>query len=212
MTKYYLSLYSWEGNDKVYPFTLDERFYPCPVVTRNIFVVASGSPWPKGLKNATSALGPVDARSDVENGVGFLAGVLTKSIPWEPCTVEPNVRRCALTYDSTSVTLQGRIWDALSGQPLDSAQIYLTEILPDSSPPTKLRAWTDSLGSFEFGAVEAGARHVFRVSHGAACYYHGPPVWLDQVDTLPAYAPAEHATVDDVVLQRNPDCSGYVYP
>jgi len=184
----------------------------CPVVKTDILVVASGSPWPKGLQYVPSALGAVRPASDVENGVGFLGGVVTKTIPWQPCTLEPRTGPCSLTYDPTSVTLQGRVWDALTGDPLP-AQIRLTEILPDSSPPTKLRGSTDSLGTFEFGAVEAGERHVFRVSLPAICNHlisgHYAPIFLDHVDTLPAYAPAEHVTLDDVVLQRNPDCDGY---
>jgi len=192
----------------VYPFIPTNPSFPCAVVERDIFVVGSGSPWPEGLRNATSALGVLDAPSDVDDGVGFLGGVLTKSIPWEPCTLEPSTGPCLLTYDSSSVTLQGRVRDGLTGDPLPGAEIHLTEIIPDSSPPTKLRASTDSLGSFELGAVEPGMSHVYRVSHPATCDFGGPPVWLDHIDTLPSYAPAEHATVRDVVLQRNPDCIG----
>lgn len=201
----------------VYPFStpLVEASYLCPVVERNIFVVASGSPWPEVLRNVPSALGALDAPSDIENGIGFLGGVLTKSIPWEPCYLESRSGPCLLTYDSTSVTLQGRVRDALTGVPVPGAEIHLTEIVPGSSQPTKLRGSTDSLGFFRFGAVEAGVSHVFRVSHSQTCspMGGGPLLFLDHIDTLPAYAPAEQVTLDDVVLQRNlPICEGFVYP
>jgi len=187
---------------------------PCPIIKRDFLFVASGSPWPKGLQYVPSALGVLSTASDVENGVGFLGGVLTKSIQPVGCTLEADTHDpCVLTYDSTSVTLKGSVQDALTGDPLRGSQIHLTEILPDSSPPTKLRGSTNDQGSFEFGAVEAGVRHVYRVSHPAICNHfvsdHYAPIFLDHVDTLPAYAPAEHATADDVALQRNPDCDGY---
>ena len=198
----------------VYPSTAVPL--PCPVVKRDVFIVASGSPWPEGLQNATSALGVPNAPSNVENGFGFLAGVRTKSIPWQPCALEPRSGPCALTYDSTSVTLQGRVRDRLTGRPLPGAALYLTEIIPGSSPPTRLRGSTDAQGSFELGAVEPGVSHVFRVGHSAHCWENGlaPLVFLDQIDTLPPYAPAERVAVEEVVLERNPDpgCANYHYP
>ena len=196
--------------------TRDEEFYPCPVVHREIFVAASGSPWPKGLQNATSALGVPYAPSNVGNGIGFVAGVRTRSFQREPCNLEPRTGPCLLTYDSKSVTLQGTVRDRLTGTLLPGATLRLTEIIPGSSPPTSLRGTTDAQGSFELGAVEPGVSHVFRVGHNAHCWGNGlaPLVFLDQIDTLPAYAPAERVAVEDVVLQRNPDpgCANYVYP
>jgi hypothetical protein len=225
MREYYLSLPSViqpPVSPGVYellaPFTstTDEQFYPCPVVQREILVAASGSPWPTGVQNATSALGVINAPSNVENGIGFVAGVRTRTFRREPCNLEPRTGPCLLTYDATSVTLLGTVRDHLTGKLLPGATLRLTEIIPGSSPPTRLRGTTDAQGAFELGAVKPGVSQVFRIGHDAHCWgnFLAPLVFLDRIDTLPPYAPAQRVAVEDVVLQRNPDpgCANYVYP
>jgi len=190
---------------------LDPRIQlPCEIVKTDLFVVASGSPWPADLEYDPAALGVLTAPQNVENGVGFLGGILSKPIPWEPCTVEPpSGSGCELTYDPTSATLAGTVTDAATGNPILGAELRLTEIGADPTPPTRNRGSTDREGSYEIGAVPVAVEQVFRVSHPSHCTPDplSPFAFLDHVDTLTALTPAARTTLD-VALERNPACVG----
>lgn len=181
---------------------------PCEIVTMDLFVVASGSPWPAGLEFDPAALGVLMAPQNIENGVGFLGGILSKPLPWEPCTVEPpSGSGCQLTYDPTSATLMGTVTHAATGNPIPGAELRLTEIGIDPTPPTRNRGSTDGEGSYEIGAVRVDVEQVFRISHPGRCSQDplSPFAFLDHVDTLTALPPAARTTLD-VTLERNPAC------
>ncbi len=132
------------------------------VVGRTLAVVGSGSPWAQ----PPNPMGDV-APGNITNGVGFLGGTLSKTIPYEDCGYESpsgTAEYCRLRYDSTTVTLTGRVWDPVCAAPVPRARVTLQELDPRPLEPTKIRyVYSDVHGRYWIGALEPGMRYAMTV-------------------------------------------------
>jgi hypothetical protein len=165
------------------------------VERRELRVVASGAPWPTGQTYSTSGLGVPDGSSSVTNSLGFLGGVLTRTIPYENCVIEtvgPSSGHCILRYDAASATLRGTVKDAsCGGGPVVRAAVVLREINPEQPGRPKLRTTVSNLaGTFEIGALEAGRRYRLTIRRLSP---EGFDEFQEYADSL-APAPGERAT------------------
>ena len=179
-----------------------------PIVEkREMLVVSSGAEWPSGLDYATGRLGLVDSLSNISNSMGFIGGVLTRSLPYESCEIEstpPSSDYCRLRYDASSATLRGALTDiTCADQPVVSANIRLREIDPPSGTPRRIRSTlSDHSGEYEIGALEGAKRYALSIRR------NGPGVidaYSEYTDTL-EFAPGEVMT-RDIGLQRLVSCS-----
>ncbi len=136
---------------------------PRYVVGRTLSVVGSGSMWPQG---SGSNMGDV-APGNITNGVGFLGGTLSKTIPYENCDYASNTLNdpyCRLRYDSTTVTLMGRVWDPLCGNPVPRALVTLQELEPRAPEVAKIRSiYTDADGRFWMSALVPAMHYAMTV-------------------------------------------------
>ena len=101
------------GGAPVFPW-VDQRISPPPsvaVVQRwDLSVILSGSPWPFPDYVTSSAAAYSGIESNVENGIGFIGGILRKDVMYESCELlnrPSTVTHCELTYDARSALLEG---------------------------------------------------------------------------------------------------------
>ncbi len=180
------------------------------VTTRGFLMVASESAWPSRDVSALAGLGASQQVSNVTNAVGFLGGVLTRSIPYERCTFQaspgtPIQTYCVLRYDEASATLKGTVRETRCGDgPLDSVTVSLTELDRD---PAKVRtALTDPTGAYEIGGLEPGVRYMVKDSALPEIDPFAGEVTIHDipVDTV-EFSPGEQRETD-VALQRITYC------
>ena len=136
---------------------------------QDLWVAGSGAPWPSGIGTQPGALGTLDFPSNISNSVGFLAGVLTKSIPLENCRIDvpQPPEYCRLRYDDGWATLQGIVTDTRCGtnESVRSAMVELRELDPEVAEYPRTRpTTTDSRGRYLIRGLEAGKRYALSVS------------------------------------------------
>jgi hypothetical protein len=116
-----------------------------------LMLVLSGSPWPFDPLLHRRTISHMDVASNVVGGVGFVGGVLIRTIPFETC-----LPGCELVYSTQSARLTGRIFDSTCGnRPLDKVTIELREV---SGSRTR-RVVTDRHGHFRIDAIDAELVH-----------------------------------------------------
>jgi hypothetical protein len=133
------------------------------VERQEVQVVGSGAPWPSDRALGVGEEVVTGPPSGLSNSVGFLAGVLTKRVPYEDCELDPPVvDHCRLVYDASAATLAGTIRDARCGDaPVPGATVRLREL---SVVPARIRtARTDPSGAFQIGALGAGSRYALSI-------------------------------------------------
>jgi len=118
----------------------DTSCHTAMIENRELRIVGSDAAWPiSGYSQR--ALGEANWTSNVTNGVGFLAGILTKVVPYEDCTFEsdgPTPDYCLLRYNAETTILTGTVTESGCGYgPIPSATVQLTEIGPD---PARVRS------------------------------------------------------------------------
>ncbi len=168
-----------------------------PVVdTWDLWLVGSDSIWPSSSAYSAQGLGRSELASNITNAVGFVGGVLTKTIPYEDCTlysggVVAAYEYCKLHYDETSAWLGGTVDETRCGDgPLSEATLTLTQIDED---PSQVRTYvTAPDGTFRFEALVPGTRYSLNV--------RGKPsgslnIYSVHYDTL-TFAPGEHRRYD----------------
>jgi hypothetical protein len=133
---------------------------------RDLWMVGSDSIWPSGLQYSTAGLGQAELTSNVTGAVGFLGGVLTKSVPYETCTFQaggsPAPQYCKLRYNQTSAALSGTVTETRCGDgPIDSVTVQLTEI--DQDPPEIRSYLTGADGGFGIEALDPATRYALKV-------------------------------------------------
>lgn len=134
------------------------------VTGRTLSIVGSGSAWaqdPSGV--GFGDVGP----GNVTDGVGFVGGTLSKTVPYESCDyvqATGNNRYCRLRYDSTIVTLTGRVWDPVCGGFVARALVTLQELDPRPPEVAKIRStYTDFDGRYWMSGLEPGMRYYMTV-------------------------------------------------
>jgi hypothetical protein len=171
------------------------------------WIVGSVAAWPtEGY--APGALGTSSLTSNVTNAVGFLGGVLTRTVPYEACRFRsdgtPVPQYCMLRYTRETVTLSGTVRDGgCGGAPIGSVTLRMTEL--DRNPARIRTASGTRAGDFRIGALEPGIPHVLEV--------RVPPILVDGVpidvyspytDTL-TFTPGQQAGYD-IQLERLTPC------
>jgi hypothetical protein len=181
---------------------------------RELWVVGSEAEWPSGDEYSPRGLAVTERASNITNAVGFLGGVLTRTIPYENCgfqgggTEVPD--HCVLRYDGEAATLRGIVREMRCRDgPIDSVTVERREI--DGEPPATRRirsTLTNRGGVFEIGALEAGVRYAVRVrAKPEPDPFRGEvDVYTIHTDSL-ALAAGEDAEYD-VGLERLTSCGG----
>lgn len=155
-----------------------------------IRLVAGRSDWPydPGLSDLEVTL-PNTMPSNVENGLGFVGGVATRTIPFDAC--EPLVpgpdheELCAILFDAASASIAGRVIREPCGDPHALASIRLTARFADGS--AVIREWrTGWWGQYRFEGIEPNAELLLDL---------GPETTAVQ---LPPLAAGERYTVEDI--------------
>jgi hypothetical protein len=127
--------------------------------------VGSEAAWPAGAGYSPGGLGESGGTSNVTNAVGFLGGVLTKTIPYEYCEFRsdgaPVPPYCLLRYGPATATVSGTVTEPLCVGALDSVTVRLSEL--DRDPARIRTVLTTRTGQFLIGALEPGIPHALSV-------------------------------------------------
>ena len=172
-----------------------------PIRAWDLRIALSGAPWPYDPEwsNATTFL--PDVSLSVEGGLGFLGGVLTRTVPYETCYVlgAENDEYCELVYTDRPAAVEGvvreRVETAEGCEPVPrpGAIVFLWEndrpdvdrsvTVEDIQGATftlrkpdgvKVRtAFTRSDGSYRISALVPGLEYGVAVSYGGATYHQG---------------------------------------
>lgn len=135
----------------------------CTRARKRIVVVASGVSWPQGELTSDRDLSRPNLVSNIEGGVGFLAGVHTHVFPFERCIPLTSNGRCRITYSATSATVVGFVTNFCDGAPVSGAIVALRGL-----DAAGFRSDTTSLaGQFEFQGLDPDVSHSITVSHSA---------------------------------------------
>ncbi len=172
---------------------------PRYVIGRTLSVVGSGAAWAQ----PPNAMGDV-APGNITNGVGFLGGTLSKTIPYEDCDyVSFGIEYCRLHYDSTTVTLTGRVWDPVCAAPVPRARVTLQELDAQAPEVAKIRyVYSDVHGRFWISALEPGMRYAMTVHRNErpANWGGGPFQEYQDYQATLAFTSGQQATQDVQLL------------
>jgi hypothetical protein len=180
----------------------------CVVHRRDVLIASPGFDWPAGVQYSPSAptLGPVP--SPIEGGVGFVGGLVTRTVPFENCTVRPAVSgsSCVLRYIDQSATVEGVVTDSRCGWPVEGAAV---ELSTPGAPPTVVRTdTTDQYGRYRVGALVGGTTYAVLVSQPLRWPPNDPyavqRAYVDLQTTVTAQAATTRT--QDLVLHRQVEC------
>jgi hypothetical protein len=176
---------------------------PTDRLQQDIQVIGSGEPWPTRQSNGgVGRLGEPGQPTLGESGIGFLAGVLSRDIPYEDCRLEGRQppEYCRLRYEEGSASLRGTITDTRCGTALvvREAIIELREVEPESPDFTVVRPTTSGLaGGYLIRGLTPGKRYALLAKKRSPT-----PVldFIDHTDTL-VFVPNEVVEYD-IDLER----------
>jgi len=184
---------------------------PCVVGRREIMIAVSDSEWPTGVELSPSAPAVGDVPSAVAGGVGFVGGVVTRTVPFENCAIYPSggTTVCELHYNAESVTVKGVVTDAVCHWPVEGATVELREPGGGPNNPVVVRTTTtDQHGYYEIGALVGGTSYGRLITHPALWPPDDPyafiKIYPDYQDTV-VFESGETAT-RNVVLPRAVPC------
>jgi len=194
------------------PRLLGERAYvmwPCVVGRREVVVASSGSSWPTGVQFSAAAPAITQAPSAVEGGVGFVGGVVIRTVPFENCDLRPRTigAVCEMRYNDQTLTIEGTIVDSMCDWGVEGAVVELSEL--GGTGPTVIRtAKTDQDGRYWISGLVGGTSYGLLVTHplrwapddGFATQH----AYLDHEDIL-SFGPGQTVS-HDIVLQRQVPC------
>jgi hypothetical protein len=155
---------------------------------REVLIASSGFEWPTGVQFSPSAPAIGGVPSAVDSGVGFVGGLVTRTVPFENCTVRPPAvgSSCVMRYNDQSATVEGVVIDSACRWPVEGATVELSSL---GAVPTVVRTTTtDQLGRYRIGALVGGTRYAVLVSQPLR-WPPGDPfavqrAYLDLADTL----------------------------
>jgi hypothetical protein len=153
-------------------------------------IAAARSDWPVEAPPARStATLPDTMPSNVENGVGFLGGVTTWTIPYHRCTVlaqRPGLRHtCDIPFTARSASVAGRVVRQPCGGPQVLTDVNLVESF-EGGGSLNLRWKTGWDGEYRFEGIEPGADLAVHLGPGT------PAV------RLPRLSPGQRYTAPDI--------------
>jgi hypothetical protein len=179
---------------------------PTDRLQQDIQVIGSGAPWPTRLSGGGGGqLGDPGQATFGENGLGFLAGVLSREIPYEECRLEGSnpPEYCILRYEEGSASIRGTITDTRCGENyiVAGASLELREVEPESPDYTVVRPTRSGLaGRYLIRGLTPGKRYALQAEKHSSI-----PIFdfIDHTDTL-VFSPNEILDYD-IELQRR-DC------
>jgi len=129
-----------------------------------IRIVRTRERWPFGLGSDNTH---INAVNNIENGVGFLGGVITRLVPWETCSTPPGTQiACEMTHgvEATTVVVTtrngsppgsgGSFNPAVSLRKVgETSSLVGTNVAPPSSPSPIFRFRSVDPGSYLLRAV-----------------------------------------------------------
>jgi len=156
---------------------------------------------------STRGLSGSKSPQDMRNGIGFLGGVVTRSLPVESCVIPAWTDAsalgtpCEVTYSAASATMQGTVRDALCGDSLGGAFVELEAPLGGPHRYAQVRKVRThaSDGAYRIAGLDPGVPHVRRVWNETEWYVAGR-IWAAREDTV-EFLPGQRLTVD-IDLQR----------
>lgn len=136
------------------------------------------------------AMLPGGVPTNVENGFGYVGGVVTWTIPFHHCrtvaAAPDGELSCPVDFDERSASLTGRILRQPCGEPDELALLRLTERFADGS--AFIRSWKAGWdGSYRFEGITPGVDLVLDRGPGTAAV------------TLTPLLPGERRELDDLV-------------
>lgn len=155
-------------------------------------IATATAAWPPDLAPASPAAGVPDTMaSNVENGLGFVGGVATRTIPFHRCDVlalraDTRFSACMFTHDRESTSLFGRVIRQPCGRPHALAEIGVRATFADGGAAL-LRWRTGWGGEYRFEGIEPGAVLVLQLPGASAV-------------PLPRLAPGERHAVPDLLV------------
>jgi hypothetical protein len=157
---------------------------------QEIHLAVATADWPFDPEMSDVAVSlPGTMPSNVDNGLGYVGGVATWTIPFHRCvtvTAEPDGEPyCRTTFNARSASVAGRLMAC--GAPSALTVVYLTERFADGRAAT--RRWRSGWdGAYRFEGIEPGAE----LALGLA-----PDSPVVQVAPL---APGERRGMEDIVV------------
>lgn len=165
------------------------------VLWQDVWIAGSGEPWPEG-PDGPGALGVLDLPRTISNAIGYIGGVLTRSIPYERCTIVGTAppEHCVLRYDEGWATLSGLVYNGrCAALPLSGASVTMRELDPENPAQPRIRPTTTGFtGRFMIRGLLPNRRYELTVQR------RGPtPLtdFYDHTDTL-RFAVAESRSYD----------------
>lgn len=162
------------------------------VCRQEIRLAVGPADWPfqPELSDIEVAL-PGTMPSNVENGLGFLGGLATWTIPFHRCESVLERRNglpyCTTSFSSHSASIEGRMVREPCGDPHSLQQVQLTERFAEGG--AFIRSWrTGWDGRYRFEGIEPGSELVLDPGTGAS------------VIPLPRLSPGERYRLDDIVV------------
>ena len=153
-----------------------------------VTIAPTGWPYDRTVTDLEVGL-PGRIPSNVENGLGFVGGVATRTIPFHRCEIvvpaADRTRTCEYVYNARSATITGRVLRQPCGRPHPVADIRLREKFTDGR--TVIRSWkTGAEGEYRFDGIEPGAQLVLELPPGTS------------VVSLPLLTPGQRYVVPDL--------------
>ena len=157
-------------------------------------IVVAHSTWPSETAPPDVVAGSAadTMPSNVENGVGFVGGVATRTIPFNSCEVvtpRPDSRfsPCRFTHDRQATSVSGRVIRSQCGRPHRLGEVRLRATFPDGGVAV-LRWRSGWEGEYRFEGVEPGSELALQAFPGA------PLV------PLPRLGPGQHHVAPDLFV------------
>jgi hypothetical protein len=147
-------------------------------------------PFPSELPDPGEPV-PDTTRTNVENGVGFVGGVASWTIPFQHCEVlvprPDGAEYCVVAFDARSASISGRVIREPCGRPDALADVRLTERFAGGG--AIVRTWkTGWDGEYRFEGVEPGADLVLEVGRTVPAVH------------LPRLGPGERKVVTNIAV------------
>jgi hypothetical protein len=195
----------------LHPGLLDTGTSPasCVVGRREVLIASPGFEWPTGVQFSPSAPAVGVVPSAVDGGVGFVGGLVTRTVPFENCAVRPPAvgSSCVMRYNDQSATVEGVVIDSACRWPVEGATVELSAL---GNGPTVVRTTTtDQVGRYRIGALVGGTSYAVLVSQPLR-WPPGDPfavqrAYLDLQDTMTVQAATTKTY--DLVLHRQVPCA-----
>lgn len=156
--------------------------------------MASGSPWPFHSQVTDIEFSHPSVAGNVENGAGFVPGLLTRNYPDQSCTrLNLSLPTCEITYGPVSAAIVGSVLDACGGGGVPGATVSLIEIGKQA-----IGVGVAEAGSYQVEGLDPGKEYQVQVAATGYQSHQGETLVLvsQEVRSLPPI----------VMAQLNPGC------